>query len=159
MSRIRVNPTKPSERRKPAEVLESISAGAGEVKEVAAALTEKILIFEAYLSSVRGRVEAACWCKHPDDIDEQRTLFLKFLKLKAEWQIYWIRLSDLEEDVETEMKPLIAASLRIKIAAVDAFPDLLESIEENQRELINQVKEATDRLNKYIETLPKKEGK
>jgi len=151
---------KPAERREPAKILEVIKEGAVEVKDAAAELTATIQHYENYLAHIPGRVYAACFGKHPDDLDADNkcSLFLQFCKQGSEWKIMWSKVIDVLDDFETTMKPLVDAPLTVKIAAVDMFPDLIESIENNQRELINQVKEANARLEKYIKTLPVKEG-
>jgi hypothetical protein len=145
--------------RRPVEIIDSISERAADVKVAAAAFTDQIREFERYLSSMRGRVEAHCWCKHPNDAGDENSLFLTFHRPIKEWQIGWARIARDEIDMDIKIIPLVDAPLTVNVAAVHYFPDLLEAIDKSQEELIEQVVKAGDLLNAYMNHLPANGGK
>jgi hypothetical protein len=158
MERVRFSAPE-AEKREPTEVLDSISQKAATVKQVAAALTEEIQGYEGYLSRVRGRIDAFCWGKHPEDLGDQKSLLLNFCKLAGEWRILWARITDEDDPDDPVTDCLVDAPLKVKIAAVKILPDLLVAIEENQDGLINDLEEAKKTLASFRNSLPKKEGK
>jgi hypothetical protein len=145
--------------RRPVEIVDSISERAADVKVAAAAFTDQIREFERYLSNMRGRVEAHCWGKHPDEISEENSLFLTFHRPTKEWQIGWARITRDEIDMDVKITPLVDAPLTVKVAAVKYFPDLLEAIDKSQEKLVEEVVKAGDWLNAYMHHLPANGGK
>jgi hypothetical protein len=55
-----------------------------------------------------------------------------------------------DNDPEFDWKPLKEASLKIKVAAVDAFPDLLTKIEKSQDALIHDLSSAADKAAAFL---------
>jgi hypothetical protein len=148
----------------PSKILEAIGQQAVEISEAAADLSAKIVMFESYLSRIRGRVEAVSICRHPDDYDkDQVSLYLEFCKQNSEWKIMWARIdwNNFNDWIPRDhLKPLKDAPLKIKVYAVSSFPELLESIKDRQGYLIAEVKEATTCLDEFLASLPPaKEGK
>ena len=152
--------------RDPSEIVESIGQKAASVKDAVAALTGRIEQFQTYLGGVRGRVESYCYGAHPDaDSEEDRNLMSLCLWLHKEgkeWVLSWANHDERHthyDDYTMNFKPLVDAPLKIKLAAVKMFPDVLETIEKSQSELVRQVTKATEEYDAFAASLPSKEGK
>jgi hypothetical protein len=140
--------------RDPSEILGAISEKARQVKEAAVLLTDNIEVIQTYLASIKGRTETACSGVHPDDINSERSLTLKFHKDGSSWTISWARVVN-DEDIPFTFKPLLQAPLRIKVAAARMLPDLIEFIEDQQDKLLNEVNEAANTLDAFYKKLPR----
>lgn len=153
--------------RSSAQVLKSIEAKSASVREAAESLDSRIRQFEKYLSQVPGRVETFHFGNHPDnDPNDQWTLqlVLKFHRDGKEWKLacgsYHEHYNgNFEEPVQ--YKPLVEAPLKIKVAALKMFPDLLESIEKQQDTVVEAIRKTTAEFDAFAASLgmPCKEGK
>ena len=142
--------------RPPAEIIKSIDSKAVRVREAAADLTKRIEHFEIYLSHLNGRVEACCLGPHPD-YTEGNTPFelaLRFHRDGKSWAISHAVFDSFAEDFSENWAPLKEASLKIKIAGIKLFPDLLGSIEQSQDDLVNEIRQASEDFDEFTKTLP-----
>lgn len=143
-----------------AEVVGAIAEKATAVRNSALALTDRIKRYQKYLGALEGRVEAIHWGKHPDDDDGNLELGLRFHRQGKEWIISWgADHAQANPDIPTDWNPLVDAPLKIKIASVDLFPELLIAIERSQRKLARQANKACDAFDEFAKTLNITEGK
>ncbi len=148
----------------PAEVIQEIAEKANTVRGAATALTQRIEMFENYLSKVKGRVETMCFGLHPNAETEEESaelmLCLKFHRVDKAWIISW---ADFHQQYHSEnpmsFSPLVDAPVKIKLAAIPMFSDLLESIAKSQDRLVEQITKGTQSFDAFAETLPNLEGK
>jgi hypothetical protein len=130
------------------EVLESISEKVAGVREAASGLNARIKEFEEVLSKLPGRTEAYFHGNHPDQHLTNAcalSLLLGFEHKGKGWQLTCGTYNDMvNDDPENpvEMKPLIDAPLKFKIAAIQMFPDLLMAIEIEHEKLTKEINAA-----------------
>jgi hypothetical protein len=139
------------------EVIAAIDQKAVRVREAADALTQRITDFEAYLASLRGKVECYAFGDHPDaDEHDNRDLELGlwFHRVGKAWIISVCDYTmQMEAMVGLSWQPLKDASLKIKIGAVKAFPVLLEAIEQRQDSLITELEKVAKEYDVFAATL------
>jgi hypothetical protein len=147
----------PPEPRPPSQIIESIDTKAATVRDAAQILTKCIEQFEEYLSRVSGRVEAKHFGRHPDrdGPGDPRELVLKFHRSGKSWIISCADYHpQYHEDHPMEWTPLKESSLKLKIAGVRMFPELLESIEIEQDSLVKRIRRTTNKHVEFMSTLP-----
>jgi hypothetical protein len=145
----------PKPKRPPIEILQSIDQKATKVRDAAAILTKRIEQFENYLSNLNGRVEAFTVGNYPG-APEDRALGLGLERSGKSWVITYhiIDYSVPPEPDEPDWQPLKEASLKIKVAAIQLFPDLLEAIEKSQEQLVGEIEKAVAQYDAFALTLP-----
>jgi len=145
--------TKPS--RPSPEVIESIKHNAARVREAADEMTKRIEQFETYLGSLKGRIDTMHFGTHPDATPPQYELELgiRLHRKDKAWVLSWSEYHpSFHEEHGMEWKPLKEASLKIKIAAMKMFPDLLEAIEKSQIQLVEEIEGATADFDTFAKT-------
>jgi hypothetical protein len=145
-------------------VVQSIQQQAVNVRTAAEHLTNRIITFESYLGQLPGRVEAFTFGEHPDDDGRgEVNLCLKFTREGKDWKLFWADYCEEYHapDSPMDFKPLVDAPLKIKIAAIRMFPDVLVSVEESQVRIIQQLTEASVEFDKFAKQLmaSKQEGR
>ena len=143
--------------RAPTEIVASISQNNSEVRNAAAALTERIRHFESYLSNLPGRVDAKALGPHPDAYPgSSLALCLRLSREGKDWAISWATFNlDIDDPDEEprEWRLLIDAPLKIKKSAVYIFSDLLLAIEKSQAVLVKELNEASANYDEFAKTL------
>lgn len=104
------------------------------VKKLASDLSNKIVEFTEILSTLPGRVQVELDCKD---------FSLRFDRSGSIWTI------EVSESGRP-WKPLIEASLKTKMAAVNHFADLILAIVEGQKKLIEDLCTSLDTLERII---------
>jgi hypothetical protein len=104
-----------------------------------------------------GRVEAIAQGPHPDT-HPQFELFLciRLYRDGKDWRLSWVTYHDGcddPEDTHFDWQPLVDAPLKYKMAAVNIFPDLLQSIEKSQAELVSGIRNASRNYDILARTL------
>ena len=142
--------------RPPPAVVESIKEHAAAVREEAKELTKRIEQFEAYLATVKGRMDTTHFGRHPDcDPEEDLDLAIRLHRSGKEWVLSWANHnSGYHEEHAMDWQLLKEAPLKIKIAAVQMFPDFLEEIEKSQIRLAKEIRRATTEFDEFIKKLP-----
>ena len=151
----------PSKPRPPLEIEKSIDEKASQVREAASELNKRIEFFEEYLSRLRGKVEAFTYIAHPerDDPMDNLELGLKFHREGKAWQISYGDYKPLYHDEHPiDWKPLREAPLKLKIAGVMMFPDLLQAIERSQLQLVAKITEAIKEFDDFAASLKEEKG-
>jgi hypothetical protein len=145
--------------RPPSEILQAIDRRACDVRTGAALLTKCIEEFENYLSNLNGRVEAYTWGDHPDSSPGCPTeLGLGLERRGKTWIITFGSLCPGQNPDDSEWTPLKEASLKVKIAGVRMFPDLLEAIEKSQISLVQEIEKAVQGFHSFASTLKSKDA-
>jgi len=152
----------PKEAPPPAQVVESIEKKADLVRDAAAELSDEIQSVEAILNKLPGRVETWCFGKHPDGGELE--LALHFVRRGQAWMLECGTYHPLyNEDPHNpiDWNPLSEASLRVKMAAVRMFPDLLVAMDKSQDKLVEELGKATAEAAAFKASLKQrtKEGK
>jgi len=149
-----------SDTRSPQEVLQSIGTNATAVRNAATGLSECIEEFQTYLSKLPGRVEAECFGVHPDaeslEQAESMSLVLRFHRDGKGWRLSWGSYYDQyhnDPDHSVEFKPLDTAPVKIKVAAVKMFPNLLVAIELSNEALVKKIEEAKAEYRSFADSL------
>ncbi|HDZ21833.1 hypothetical protein LCGC14_0225630 [marine sediment metagenome] len=141
------------------EVVKSIRNHAVGVREAAEGLTERIEQFEVYLGTLKGRVDTVHFGAHPNADPEEKDqleLAIRLHRQDKQWVLSWSSYHpEYPEEYGMEWKPLKKAPLKIKIAAVKMFPDLIEAIEKSQMRLAEEIEAATAQFDAFAETLAK----
>ena len=144
----------PEQARPPTDILQSIDRKAVKVREAAAVLTQRIEQFENYLSNLNGRVEAHTFVEHPGSTSNfPLELGLALERSGKSWVITCATFCTGIDPDDVEWHPLKEASLIIKVAAVQRFPDLLEAIEKSQDRLVGDIQNAVVRFDAFAATL------
>jgi hypothetical protein len=129
-----------------------------DVRDAAAELTKRIIQFTEYLSGLSGRIEATAWGLHPDADSPQSELELglKFHKQGGrDWIISWSDYYPAHHEIHgMDWTPLVTAPLKIKLAAVKMFPDLLESIEKSQDRIVAEIQRTSMAFDEFVAGLP-----
>jgi hypothetical protein len=127
----------------PAELLSAIEAGSRRINELATALTARIEAFEQWLNALPGRVETSLWIDDPAG-DPQRSLIIELHRSGKRWILSYSWWHDEFSDPGDPIQwtPLMEAPVTVKIAAVRAFPQLLQRMVETQQKLAKQITEA-----------------
>ena len=98
---------------------------------------------------------------HPDHgFDPEYSLAIRLHRLDKTWILSWSCHSIYHNDQlgeKMDWQPLKEAPLKIKIAAVKIFPNLLEAIEKSQIQLAEEIKRATAEFDAFAQTLPRNE--
>jgi len=141
------------------EVVASIQDQAARVRGAADEMTKRITEFQTYLGSLKGRVDTTHFGTHPDhdpyDPQDQVELAVRLHRQEKTWLLSWGNYHPAYDDRPINWQPLTEAPLKIKIAAVRIFPDLLEAIEKSQIRLAEQIEAATAEFDAFAETLTK----
>lgn len=154
--------------RPPAQIIESITVKAANVRTAATALSERIEEFQEYVTRLPGRVEAVVYGDHPDAMspDEHAllSLVLRFHREGKAWMLsYGTHHEEVNNDPDNPVKyqPLTDAPLRIKLAAVKMFPAMLSAVEKSQDDLVKEIESATAEYDAFAQALKikPKEGK
>ena len=146
------------------EVVTSIQDQAARVRGAADEITNRIAKFQTYLGSLKGRVDTTHFGTHPDhdlyDHQDEVELAVRLHRQEKTWLLSWGNYHPAYDDRPISWQPLTEAPLKIKIAAVRMFPDLLEAIEKSQIRLAEEIEEATSEFGAFAKTLTKngKEG-
>jgi len=139
------------------EVVASIQDQAARVREAADEITKRIEQFQTYLGSLKGRVDTTHFGVHPDhdpyDPQDQVELAVRLHRQDKAWLLSWGNYHPAYDDRPINWQPLTEAPLKIKIAAVRMFPDLLEAIEKSQVRLAEAIEEATGEFDAFAKTL------
>jgi len=147
--------------RPPKVVLDSITTQAERVRQAAAELTKRIEHFQEWLGSVPGRVETDYFGPHPDaKTDEDgafRSLVIRLHRDGKKWILSFAHFDERHTHEEwgafSEFKPLADAPLKIKMAAVKHFPNILAAIEKSQVQLVNELNAATSEYDAFAAKL------
>ncbi|HUT61220.1 MAG TPA: hypothetical protein VNA25_25505 [Phycisphaerae bacterium] len=139
------------------EVITSIKDNAARVRDAADGMTKRIEQFQVYLGSLRGRVDTTHFGSHPDyGPQDEVDLALRLHRKEKAWVLSWGSYHPIYNDENPmDWQPLTEAPLRIKIAAVGMFPDLLEAIEKTQIRLAEEIEEVTAEFDAFAESLNK----
>ena len=139
--------------RSPSESVEAICDKAAEVRHVSQKLAERITQFQDYLGKLPGRVETKIWRSHPDAPDGSDNLIaLRLHREGKAWVLSWGNDTE-SNDKPIEWRPLVDAPLKVKLASVKMFPDLLGSIEKSQTKLIDEIVETSAEYDSFAHTL------
>ena len=146
--------------RPPEDILVSIATKAANVRTAAPSLSERIEQFAEYLSKMPGRIEAYCYGSHPEadspEAAARMSLVLRFFREGKAWMLsYGTYHEGHSDDPENPVnyKPLDDAPLKIKLAAVRMFPDLLAAIDKSQDELVKEITDATAEYDVFAKSL------
>jgi len=141
-------------------LLESISTKSVKAKMAANALTERIEQFATLLAQLPGRIETSFYGRWPDAQSAEDAAFLSlglwFHREGREWVLSWAKVDDRASyDPENTIgwRPLNDAPLKIKLAAVGMFPDLLGAMEESQDKLIKELEDATNIYDEMVKSV------
>lgn len=143
--------------RRPIEIVESIKDESANVRQAASDLTDRIARFRTYLSKLKGRVETEVYGRHPDsDQFEEATgspvsLGIKLHHIGQEWELSFG--VDQDPEIATEWRPLVEAPLKLKMAGIKLFPDLLLAIERSQKQLTSDITKASKEFDEFAESL------
>jgi len=140
-----------------AQVVKSIDQKSEIVRDAVAILASRITWFQDYLAKLPGRVESRCFGPYPDGPDSHESgppieLCLRLAREGKDW-ILSCATHDPSNDECLEFRPLLDAPLKVKLAAIGMFPDLLESIEKSQDELTQSIVKATDEFDRFVASL------
>ena len=138
------------------EVVASIEDHAVGVRNAADEMTKRIEEFQGYLGTLRGRVDTTHFGTHPDSDgpEYELELAIRLHRQQKAWLLSWSNYHpDYHEEHPMEWQPLKEAPLKIKIAAIRMFPDLLEAIEKSQIRLAREIEKATTEFDAFTETL------
>jgi hypothetical protein len=145
--------------RPPTDIIQAIDLKAIQVREAAARLTQCIEDFEIYLSSLNGRVETYTWGTHPDSTHRLPIrMGLGLFRRGKSWVICFAAEGPIENVEGSEWSLLKEASLKIKIAGIRMFPDLLEAIEKSQMCLMEQIQKAVAEYNIFATAIKAKDA-
>jgi hypothetical protein len=147
--------------RPPKVILESITNQAEKVREAAAELTKRIEHFQQCLGKIPGRVETDYYGADPDADNAEdhffQALVIRLHRTGKNWTLSYAfhdeRRSVEESGPFTEFKALVDAPLRIKIAAVKMFPNILAAIEMSQKKLVTELEAAAAEYDAFAATL------
>jgi len=136
--------------------IEAITLNAGEVRSYGTRISEIIRQFEGWLSILPGRVVTRhlLWSDPSDDSE----FYLVFAKHGKEWKL----LTSLETDRDPERvitTPLRDEDLDTKIAAVEAFPRMVEAMGAAQRTLVARMSKTIAAYDELADKYGIKEGK
>lgn len=154
--------------RPPDEILKSISTKALDVRTSANELSKRIEKFQEFLGKLPGRVETEFYGSHPDATtpyeDSQLSLVLRLHREGKSWILSYGSFHEQfhnDPDESVTFAPLMDAPLRIKIAAVKIFPNMLAAIEKSQDKLVSEIQYAVSQFDIFAASLPTvaKEGK
>lgn len=107
-------------------ITDDIAEKAARVADGAEALKARIIKFEAWLGTLKGRTETLL-------DDPEIKLFFK--REGKEWTLFVLARNN-------EWVPLKDASLNLKLRSIKAFDDLLLAMEETQEQLIHNLNQA-----------------
>ena len=145
-----------SPQRSAEEIVKAISEKSKSVRDFATELSSRIVEFQDYLANLPGRVEAYAWGRHPDadDNDEDQQAFGPlqlglFLHREGKDWVLSCGENHAADDSPVKWKPLHEASLKVKIAAIKLFPDLLHAIETSQDELVAEIMQAMSEYDSF----------
>ena len=136
--------------RTPEAIVRAITEKSKSVRDFATELSDRIVDFRDFLAQLPGRVAATAWGRHPDSdqmTEEDQlnlgdySLGLSFDREGKDWALTYTSSHE-ADDMPLEWKPLHEAPLKIKIAAIKLFPDLLSAIETSQDVLVKEISQA-----------------
>lgn len=144
--------------RTPPQIVEAIERQATVVRNAVAELTERIQKFEQFLNALPGRGETWHFVPHPnrDGPEDDAEFVIRLHREGNVWILSWKNNNPINFEHSIKWQPLKDAPLKIKIAAVNAFPDFLEEIEQTQAKLAKKIQEATVAYDEFVKTLEKR---
>lgn len=126
-----------------------------EVKREAEGLAERIEKAERFIVAMPGRIEAEITRPYVDPHAGKAGEFSL-----AAWRVgksWTLNCSLNDQGGIQEYKRLNDASIKMKVFALNLFPDLIDAMVTNQSDLLKQIKDANEAFDKFI-TAPDAKG-
>jgi hypothetical protein len=144
------------------QIVKAISEKSKSVRDFATELSNRIVEFQDYLAHLPGRVEATTSGLHPDndihdDAHDAMGDYYLIIALRRHGKEWVLETAEgyADDDRPWDWKPLHEASLKVKIAAVKLFPDLLQAIETSQDRLVAEIMQAMSEYDSFAARLKK----
>jgi hypothetical protein len=137
------------------EVIKSIEGKSGKIKDLATAISDRIILFEKWLGTLPGRVDAAFWMDDPEEDPRSGALVgLRVHRAGKQWLIsYGFDSPGRNPDEPVNWTPLAEAPLKFKLLALEYFPNLLASMEKQQDYLCQKMVQSAKDFDVFAATI------
>lgn len=147
----------PPELEKCKKAIDTLAGNKAVVREAAAKLTRRIELFEAWVGTLAGRVESSIQLPDPDG-ETDCDLWLWVRQFGKVWQLdfgyCW------QGDPESlKFEPVKGASIKVKLAAVESIPALIQQMAQEQSDLAARINAVTEKFDVFAQHLGLSDGK